>query len=786
MGLADERQGRSRGTQGPQSANVIRVRIDDYQGRESVEKVTREAVLRYHSEGRKGKIEVVPSKPSLTQYDLSLAYSPGVAIPVQEIAEDPEAAYEYTTKGNLVGVISNGTAILGLGNRGPLASKPVMEGKGLLFKRFADIDVFDIEIDAYEPDDVVTIVRALAPTFGGINLEDIKAPECFAIEGRLRELLDIPVFHDDQHGTAIILVAALLNALELTNRKIHDIRVIFSGAGAAGIGCAELLVRAGVPRENVTLCDKDGVVYKGRTEGMNPYMERFAQETEARTLAEALPGVDVFIGVSVGGILTREMVRTMAERPIIFAMANPDPEITYEDAKAARPDSIVATGRSDYPNQVNNVLCFPFIFRGALDVRARQITDGMKLAAARALAALAHSDVPDSVLKAYGVDSLLFGPEYILPKPVDPRALLWVAPAVAQAAMAEGVARKSVDATTYREELESRLGKDWALMRTIFNKARSGPKRIVFAEGEESKIIRAAAEIQDQGLGEPILLGREDAIMTTIAELGLDYQPKVIDPRESQRAESYAKVLFKRRQRKGITLPEAREMARRPNYFGLLALQSGDADAFISGLTTNYVEALHPAFQVIGTRPDVRRAAALFIMVIRDRVFFFADCAVNISPSAEDLADIAELSAEMATNFDIHTRIAMLSFSNFGSVAHPGAQAVAKAVELLRKRQPQLHVDGEMAADVAVVPELIDQLYAFSRVREANVLIFPDLNAANTSYKLMQRLGSAEAIGPVLMGMAKPVHILLPTDDVRGIVNMAAIAVVDAQMRALA
>jgi len=750
-----------------------------------VEKVTREAVLRYHSEGRKGKIEVVPSKPSLTQYDLSLAYSPGVAIPVQEIAENPETAYEYTAKGNLVGVISNGTAILGLGDRGPLASKPVMEGKGLLFKRFADIDVFDIEIDAHEPDEVINIVRALAPTFGGINLEDIKAPECFAIEGRLRELLDIPVFHDDQHGTAIILVAALLNALELTSRKIHDVRVVFSGAGAAGIGCAELLVRAGVPREHVTLCDKDGVVYKGREVGMNPYLERFAQETDARTLAQAIPGADVFIGVSVGGVLTREMVRTMAERPIIFAMANPDPEITYEDAKAARPDSIVATGRSDYPNQVNNVLCFPFIFRGALDVRARQITDGMKLAAARALAALAHSDVPDSVLKAYGVDSLLFGPDYILPKPVDPRVLLWVAPAVAQAAMAEGVARKSVDATTYREELESRLGKDWALMRTIFNKARSAPKRIVFAEGEEAKIIRAAAEIQDQGIGEPILLGREDVILNTVAELGLDYRPKVVDPRESQRAESYAKVLFKRRQRKGITLPEAREMARRPNYFGLLALQSGDADAFISGLTVNYVEALHPAFQVIGTRSDVRRAAALFIMVIRDRVFFFADCAVTISPSAEDLADIAELSAEMATNFDIQTRIAMLSFSNFGSVAHPGAQAVARAVELLRKRQPQLQVDGEMAADVAVVPELIDRLYAFSRVREANVLIFPDLNAANTSYKLMQRLGGAEAIGPVLMGMAKPVHILLPTDDVRAIVNMAAIAVVDAQMRAL-
>ena len=751
-----------------------------------MEKVTREAVLRYHSEGRKGKIEVVPSKPSLTQYDLSLAYSPGVAIPVQEIAEDPETAYEYTAKGNLVGVISNGTAILGLGNRGPLASKPVMEGKGLLFKRFADIDVFDIEIDAHEPDDVINIVRALAPTFGGINLEDIKAPECFAIEGRLRELLDIPVFHDDQHGTAIILVAALLNALEITGRKIHDVKVVFSGAGAAGIGCAELLIRAGVPREQVTMCDKDGVVYKGREVGMNPYLERLAQETDARTLADAIHGVDVFIGVSVGGVLTREMVRTMAERPIIFAMANPDPEISYEDAKAARPDSIVATGRSDYPNQVNNVLCFPFIFRGALDVRARQITDGMKLAAARALAALAHSDVPDSVLKAYGVDSLLFGSDYILPKPVDPRVLLWVAPAVAQAAMAEGVARRTVDTTTYREELESRLGKDWALMRTIFNKARSAPKRIVFAEGEESKIIRAAAEIADQAIGEPILLGREDVILSTIAELGLDYQPKIIDPRESQRGESYARVLFKRRQRKGITLPEAREMARRPNYFGLLALQSGDADAFISGLTTNYVEALQPAFQVIGTRADVRRAAALFIMVIRDRVFFFADCAVTISPSAEDLADIAELSAEMATNFDIQTRIAMLSFSNFGSVAHPGAQAVARAVELLRKRQPQLQVDGEMAADVAVVPELIDRLYAFSRVREANVLIFPDLNAANTSYKLMQRLGGAEAIGPVLMGMAKPVHILLPTDDVRSIVNMAAIAVVDAQMRALA
>ncbi len=751
-----------------------------------MEKVTREAVLRYHSEGRKGKIEVVASKPSLTQYDLSLAYSPGVAIPVHEIAGDPDLAYEYTAKANLVGVISNGTAILGLGNLGPLASKPVMEGKGLLFKRFADIDVFDIEIDASDPDVIISVVRALAPTFGGINLEDIKAPECFYIEQRLKEMLDIPVFHDDQHGTAIIVTAGLLNALALTGRKIHEVKIVFSGAGAAGIGCAELLVSAGAPRENITLCDKHGVVYKGRAEEMNPYLERFAKETSARTLGDVIKDADVFFGVSVGNVLTKDMVRSMADQPIIFAMANPDPEITYEDAKAARPDAIVATGRSDYPNQVNNVLCFPFIFRGALDVRARQITDGMMLAAARALADLAHADVPDSVLKAYGAESLLFGPDYIIPKPVDPRVLLAVAPAVAEAAIAEGVARKVVDPTAYREELESRLGKDWALMRTIFNKARSAPKRIVFAEGEEAKIIRAAAEIQEQGIGEPILLGQEQAIKATIAELGLDYQPRVIDPWTSPRAEAYSRILFKRRQRKGITLPEARELARRANYFGLLMVQSADADAFISGLTTNYVDVLHPAFQVIGTRPEVRRAAALYIMIIRDKVFFFADCAVNIAPSAEELADIAELSAEVAQNFDVATRVAMLSFSNFGSVAHPSPQTVAKAVELLKKRQPHLQVDGEMTADAAVVPELIDRLYSFSRVREANVLIFPDLNAANTSYQLMQRLGGAEAIGPVLMGMARAVHILLPSNDTRDIVNMAAIAVVDAQMRALA
>ncbi len=750
-----------------------------------MEKVTREAVLRYHSEGRKGKIEVVPSKPSLTQYDLSLAYSPGVAIPVREIADDPDLAYEFTAKGNLVAVVSNGTAILGLGNLGPLAAKPVMEGKGLLFKRFADIDVFDIELNATDPEEVIAVVRAIAPTFGGINLEDIKAPECFYIEETLRKSLDIPVFHDDQHGTAIIATAGLLNALEISGRKISDIDVVFSGAGAAGIACAEMLVQAGVPRGRITLTDKDGVVYKGRPENMNPYLERFAQDTDKRTLAEVIVGADVFVGVSVAGVLTKEMAATMANKPIIFAMANPDPEISYDDAKAVHPDAIVATGRSDYPNQVNNVLCFPFVFRGALDVRARQITDGMKLAAARALAALAHADVPDSVLQAYGAETLLFGPEYIIPKPVDPRALLWVAPAVAQAAMSEGVARTSVDITVYREQLESRLGKDWALMRTIFNKARSAPKRIVFAEGEEPKIIRAAAEIADQGIGEPILLGQEKAILSTIADLGLDFQPRILEPRNAPQAETYARVLFRRRQRKGITLPEARLLTRRPNYFGLLMVQSGDADAFISGLSTNYVEALQPAFQVIGTRRAVRRAAGLYIMIVRDRVFFFADCAVTIAPSAEDLADIAELSAEVATTFDIPARIAMLSFSNFGSVDHPRTTVVRDAVQILEKRRPHLQVDGEMMADTAVVGELIERLYPFSRVREANVLIFPDLNAANTSYQLMQRLGGAEAIGPVLMGMNKAVHILLPSDDVRDIVNMAAIAVVDAQMRAL-
>ena len=598
--------------------------------------------------------------------------------------------------------------------------------------------------------------------------------------------MDIPVIHDDQHGTAIISVAGIFNALEITGRKIDAVKVVVTGAGAAGIACAELLVEAGVPRVNITMCDIHGVIYKGRTVDMDPYKKRFAHDTKARKLEDVIAGADIFLGLSAANILTQDMVRKMAPRPIIFAMANPDPEISYPDAKAVRPDAIIATGRSDYPNQVNNVLGFPFLFRGALDVEARKITTGMKLAAARALAALAHEDVPDSVLKAYGSDVLKFGPEYILPKPVDPRVLLWVTPAVAKAAMSEGVARKSLDLARYREELESRLGKDWALMRTIFNKARSVPKRIVFAEGEEDRIIRAAAEVQGQGLGEPILLGREAVIRAHIAELGLDYDPHIINPRKSHRLEAYAKILYQQRRRHGITPPEAREMAERSNYYGLLMTRSGEADAFISGLTTNYVEALRPVFQVIGTRSDVRRAAGLFIMIIRDRVYFFADCAVNITPSAEDLADIAELSADVAESFDIDPRIAMLSFSNFGSVADSNPQAVAQAVQILRKRRPYLPLDGEMQVDTALLPDIINRLYPVSKVRDPNILIFPDLNSANTSYQLMQRLGNAEAIGPVLLGMSKSVHIVLPSHEVRDIVNMAAIAVVDAQMRALA
>ena len=747
-------------------------------------RISKETALEYHEAGRPGKIEVIPTKPTSSQLDLSLAYTPGVAIPVLEIAEEPDKVYRYTAKSNLVAVISNGTAILGLGDRGPLASKPVMEGKAVLFKRFADIDVFDIEVDATDPEEVINVVRAIAPTFGGINLEDIKAPECFIIEERLREMLDIPVFHDDQHGTAIIATAGLINALEVAGKKIEDANIVVNGAGASAIACSEMFILAGARRANITMLDSRGVIYAGRQEGMNEYKARFTRETEARTLEDAMQGADVFVGLSVADVVTQDMVRSMGERPIIFAMANPDPEIKYELAKEARPDAIVATGRSDYPNQVNNVLGFPFIFRGALDVQACQINEEMKLAAAHALAALTREDVPDSVLRVYGLESLKFGPDYIIPKPFDPRVLLWEAPAVAEAAMRTGDARRHIDLDVYREQLEARLGKGWELMRLIINKACSDPKRVVFGEGEQSGIIRAAVAVEEQGIGHAILLGRPEVVRQKVEDLGLDFEPTVIEPQFSEQYEAYCQAFFEIRQRKGVTWSRARALMRRRSYYGPMMVQKGDADAYVSGLVHNYAETIRPALQVVGTAPGVRKVAGMYIMLVRDKVYFFSDATVNIDPSTEDLAEIACLAADAACRFDIQPRIAMLSFSNFGSTRHPFAEKAQRAVEIIRECRSDLLVDGEMMADTAVVPEIIDDLYPFSQVRDANVLIFPDLEAANVAYKLLQRLGGAETIGPVLLGMGKPIHVLQRGDEVRNIVNMAAMAVVDAQERA--
>ncbi len=749
-------------------------------------KITREEALEYHRLGGKpGKISVVPTKPLATQRDLSLAYTPGVAVPVLEIEKDPELAYEYTAKGNLVAVVSNGTAILGLGDRGALASKPVMEGKGVLFKRFADIDVFDIEVDTHDPDELIRVVAAIAPTFGGINLEDIKAPECFYVEEKLKEMLDIPVFHDDQHGTAIISAAGLLNALELTGKKIDEIKIVVSGAGASAIACAELAVKLGAKRENIIMCDSRGVIYKGRTERMNPYKERFAAETDARTLEEAIVGADVFYGLSVANILKPEMVKQMAERPIIFAMANPDPEIPYEVAKEVRPDAIVATGRSDYPNQINNVLGFPFIFRGALDVRAKAINDEMKIAAAKALAALAKEDVPDSVLRAYGLESLKFGPEYIIPKPFDPRVLLWEAPAVAQAAMETGVARKHIDIEEYRQQLAFRQGKGQQVRYFFMNKAKrvKPKKRVVFAEGEEDKIIRAAAQIKEEGIGTPILIGRPEVIREKIQRLGLDCDPQIVDPRNFARMDEYAQAYYELRQRKGVTLKLAYKRLTDPNVLGPMMVKMGDADAFVSGLTYEYPEVIRPALQIHHTREGVGLAAGLYIMIVNDRVYLFTDATVNIDPSAEDLAEIAILAADFAKQLALEPRVALLSFSNFGSTPHPLSEKVRRAVEIIREKRPDLAVDGEMQADTAVVPEIIEKRYPFSRVKDANVLVFPDLESANIAYKLLARLGKAEAIGPILLGMGAPVHVLQTGDEVRDIVNIAAVAVMDAASR---
>ncbi|MER3524206.1 MAG: NADP-dependent malic enzyme [Ignavibacteria bacterium] len=748
--------------------------------------IRKQDALDYHSQGRRGKIEIALTKPCATQRDLSLAYTPGVTEPCREIAAQAEDVYKYTAKGNLVAVVTNGSAVLGLGDIGPAAGKPVMEGKGALFKRFADIDVFDIEIDSKDPDEIIRIVKALEPTFGGINLEDIKAPECFSIEEQLKKMMHIPVFHDDQHGTAIISGAGLLNALAVVGKRINEVKVVFSGAGAAGIACAKFYLLLGVKKENLTLVDTKGVVYKGRKEGMNPYKEFFAIDTDARTLADAMRGADVFAGVSVKGVVTKEMVKSMAEDAIIFAMANPDPEITPEEAFEARNDLIMATGRSDYPNQVNNVLGFPFIFRGALDVMATAINDEMKLAAARTLAALAKGDVPDSVIKAYGGKPIKFGRDYIIPKPLDPRVLLWEAPAVAKAAMETGVARTPIEnLSAYRDALESRFGRRKEIMRTVIHKAQRAPKRIVFPEGTEEKVLRASQIILDEEIAKPILLGNRETITEKITMLDLDLTGvEIIDPVHAQKFDEYVSKFYDMRKRKGVTQKDARSHIQRPINFGMMMVHSGDADGLVAGLTQHYPDTIRPALHIIKPLPGISTIAGLYMLVFKNDVKFITDATVNFDPTAEHLAEIAILAAEKVSSFDITPRIAMLSFSNFGSTQHPSAQKMAKAAELVRKRAPELMVDGEMMADTAVSPYIIETLYPFSTLKGgANLLVCPNLESANIAYKLLARLGGAELHGPMLIGMRKPVYLLIPGNEVTDIVNVTAMAVRDAQER---
>lgn len=750
--------------------------------------IRKQDALDYHSQGRFGKIEVVSTKPCATQRDLSLAYTPGVAEPCLEIEKNPDDAYIYTAKGNLVAVVSNGTAVLGLGHIGALAGKPVMEGKGVLFKRFADIDVFDIELDTLDSDEIIKAVKLLEPTFGGINLEDIKAPECFYIEEELKKIMSIPVFHDDQHGTAIISGAALLNAMEIVNKKIENIRVVFSGAGAAGIACAKLYEKLGVKRENMILVDTKGIIYKGRKEGMNPYKEYFAVDTNKRTLADALKDADVFCGVSAKGVVSKDMVRSMADNPVMFAMANPDPEITYEDAKSARSDVIMATGRSDYPNQVNNVLGFPFIFRGALDVRAKTINEEMKIAASYALANLAKEDVPDAVIRAYGGKRIEFGRDYIIPKPFDPRVLLWEATAVAKAAMESGVAlRPFKNEEEYRDRLEARLGKSNEVMRFFIHKAQDQPKKIVFPEGEEDHILRATQIIMDEKIAQPILLGSRTLIKNKIEELGLDlHGVKVINPSKSEEYQGYVADYYNLRQRKGITKPDAERQVRTHNIFGMMMVRTGDADGLISGLTTHYPDTVRPALQIIGKEEGVLNIAGLYMMIFKNQNIFIADATVNIEPTVDELAGIALLAAEKVKQFDIEPKIAMLSFSNFGSTKHPLSEKVRKATELVKKIAPNLVIEGEIMADTAVNPEIVNEFYPFSALKDrANLLIFPDLTSANIAYKLLAGLGGAVAIGPILLGIKKPVYLLGPGSTVNDIVNITAMSVFEAQRKSL-
>ena len=743
--------------------------------------VTDAEVFDYHEQPRPGKLRVMPSKPCVTQRDLSLAYTPGVARPCLAIEADPEAAYRFTGKGNLVAVVSNGTAVLGLGNIGPLAAKPVMEGKGVLFQRFAGIDVFDLELDAPDPDRIIDVVAALAPTFGGINLEDIKAPECFYVEEQLRARLDIPVFHDDQHGTAIISSAALLNALDLVGKRIEDVKVVFSGAGAAGIACARMYLDLGVRPEHLLMVDTAGVIFRGRTAHMNPYKERFAVETDRRTLADAVRDADVFAGVSTRDVLTPEMLMSMAPRPIVLAMANPDPEIAYDVAMATRDDVIMATGRSDYPNQVNNVLGFPFIFRGALDVRASTINETMKMAAARALAELAREEVPEQVLRAYGLRELQFGPEYLIPKPFDPRVLLRVAPAVAAAAMETGVARRPLESVEgYVEALERHFGRSREVMHLMVHKARSRPTRLVFSDGEELQVLYAMRAVVDQQIARPVLLGRPDVVETLAKEHGISLAGvEVVDVATAPMRDELRDRLLARRHRKGVTPSSAAMQVLDPTVFGLMMVAEGHADGLIGGYNSHYPETIRPAIQLVGLADGVSRVAALQLLVLDDRLVFCADTMVNVDPTAAQLAEIAVLAADTARLFDIEPRVAMLSFSSFGSVRHPQATKVADAVALVHTRRPDLVVDGEMHVDPALVEDIAVENYPHSPIRgDANVLIFPDLASGNIGYKLVHRLGRAEAIGPIIMGLRHPVAVLQPGCTVTDIVNLAAITAV--------
>jgi malate dehydrogenase (oxaloacetate-decarboxylating)(NADP+) len=752
-------------------------------------KIEQQDALDYHSQGRPGKIKVVPTKNTKTQRDLSLAYSPGVAEPCLAIKNNPEDVYKYTAKGNLVAVISNGTAVLGLGDIGPEAGKPVMEGKGVLFKIFADIDVFDIELNAKDPEEFIRVVKALEPTFGGINLEDIKAPECFEIEKRLKAEMNIPVMHDDQHGTAIISAAALLNALELVSKKIEDVKIVVNGAGAAAIACAKLYVSLGASKANILMLDSKGILNTART-GLDELKQEFIIDTPLNTLEEAMNGADVFIGLSKADVLSKAMVKSMAAQPIVFAMANPDPEISWEDAVEARPDVIMATGRSDYPNQVNNVLGFPFIFRGALDVRSTSINEAMKLAAVRALASLTKEPVPDMVMMAYGEKNMSFGPQYIIPKPLDPRLLTRVAPAVAKAAIESGVARQPItDWDKYEQELSARLGLDNYIIRVLNNKARKDPRKVVFAEADNIKVLKAAQIVKEEGIALPILLGDEKRIQQLLLENNIDLKDvPIIDPRSEAMADKrnrFGELFFEKRQRRGFNMYEAKKIMRERNYFGCMMVETGEADALISGLTRNYPDTIRPALEIIGMEEGVKKVAGMYIVLRPQGPLFLADTTVNLNPTAEELADITLLTAKEVRQFNIEPRIAMLSYSNFGSSNTPEAKMVRTAYELVKQKDPALIVDGELQASLAFNKEVLKDSYPNSPLidGEVNTLIFPNLSAGNIAYNLLMEVGGFEVIGPVLLGLKKPVHILQLGSSVRQICSMVAMAVMDAQVK---